>query len=145
MLSDILEPALPELFKNKCPVEPTRSFVVRDYKSSHYKEEKKLIDDLQVEWLEGLDSPVLPVLMEQKGRMMWDHDGVCGCGRRTYLFGQCLKCIENDRDDEERARAEAELEHEPVAAEEDVPPAEGPSVAANVGVSEYFESNTTFD
>ena len=101
--------------------------VVRDYKSSHYKEEKKLVDDLQVEWLEGLDSPALPVLMESKGRLMWDHDGVCVCGRRTYLFGQCLRCLENERDDEERERAQADFEQEPVVVEEDVPPAAGPT------------------
>ena len=24
---------------------------------------------------------------------MFDHGGICPCGRRTYLFGQCVKCI----------------------------------------------------
>ena len=25
--------------------------------------------------------------------VMFDHGGICPCGRRTYLFGQCVKCI----------------------------------------------------
>ena len=28
--------------------------------------------------------------------MVFDHGGICPCGRRTYLFGQCVKCIGNE-------------------------------------------------
>ena len=41
---------------------------------------------------------------------MWEHDGVCGCGRRTYLFGQCFRCLKEEADEAEKVRAEAELD-----------------------------------
>ena len=27
---------------------------------------------------------------------MWDHDGLCACGKRTYLFSRCPSCIEQE-------------------------------------------------
>ena len=30
------------------------------------------------------------------GREMWDHDGVCSCGRKALLFGQCARCLKDE-------------------------------------------------
>mgnify|MGYP003327371213 CR=1 FL=1 len=65
-----------------------------------------------MEKIDGLDKEALNVLVTQPARMMWDHEGVCTCGRRTYLFGQCFKCLSIDRAEDERERAEAELEED---------------------------------
>ena len=27
---------------------------------------------------------------------MWEHQGRCPCGKRSYLFGQCSKCLKED-------------------------------------------------
>ena len=57
--------------------------------------------------IESLNVTVLQVLIERPARMMWEHDGQCGSGRRTYLFGQCFRCLAVDEQD---ARDEAKLE-----------------------------------
>ena len=44
--------------------------------------------------------------MQGADRTVWEHHGVCRCGRRTYMFGQCLKCIRDEAVD----RHEAQLE-----------------------------------
>ena len=41
---------------------------------------------------------------------MWDHNGVCACGRRTFLFGQCMRCLAVDRADAEKEQAANEHE-----------------------------------
>ena len=33
---------------------------------------------------------------EEPSREMWDHDGLCACGKRTYLFSRCPSCIEQE-------------------------------------------------
>ena len=32
-------------------------------------------------------------LWAARGQEMWSHEGVCSCGRKTYLFGQCARCL----------------------------------------------------
>ena len=44
---------------------------------------------------------------------MWSHHGRCACGRRTYLFAQCVHCARleaNERHHEAQARADKEEE-----------------------------------
>ena len=56
---------------------------------------------------------------------MWDHDGVCACGKRTYLFCQCFKCLQEEMRDDERKRAEQEWDEEVYPTpEEDTPDAQ---------------------
>ena len=61
LMLDLLRPALPELFKNDCPVEDVRSFCIKSYKSSHYEDEKTLGIDLKLEMIENLSVTVLQV------------------------------------------------------------------------------------
>ena len=46
--------------------------------------------------MEALDCVPLTGLLEIQNRFMWEHNGDCGCGRKTYLSGQCMKCLEDD-------------------------------------------------
>ena len=50
--------------------------------------------------------------------LMWEHQGRCPCGRRSYLFGQCSKCLQEERD--AKAAAPAESPHEQPKEEEPV-------------------------
>ena len=34
--------------------------------------------------------------MDRRPRLMWEHDGQCQCGKKTYLAGQCRKCALED-------------------------------------------------
>ena len=35
-------------------------------------------------------------MLSEPSREMWDHDGLCACGKRTYLFSRCPSCIEQE-------------------------------------------------
>ena len=55
---------------------------------------------------------------------MWEHNGRCMCGRKTYLFAQCNKCLHED------ASLLKEITTEEAEAPE--PPVEGPSLEVPV-------------
>ena len=38
---------------------------------------------------------------------MWEHNGVCSCGERTFLFSQCRKCLEMEAQNRQVEAAEA--------------------------------------
>ena len=38
----------------------------------------------------------LATAAEEPGRMIWEHDRHCQCGSRTYMFGQCFKCLKEE-------------------------------------------------
>ena len=51
-------------------------------------------------------------MLDEPSRELWDHDGTCVCGKRTYLFSRCPSCIEQEALDtaveiSERAEPEA--------------------------------------
>ena len=33
-------------------------------------------------------------MLDDPSREVWDHDGVCACGKKTYLFSRCPSCIQ---------------------------------------------------
>ena len=35
-------------------------------------------------------------LVARRPLAVWDHSGVCACGRKTYSFGQCSKCLRGE-------------------------------------------------
>ena len=52
-------------------------------------------------------------VMDRRPRLMWEHEGQCQCGRKTYLAGQCRKCALEDAEErhahrERQAAQEAE-------------------------------------
>jgi hypothetical protein len=53
-------------------------------------------------------------VMDRRPRLMWEHEGQCQCGRKTYLAGQCRKCALEDAEErhihrERQAAQEAEI------------------------------------
>ena len=40
-------------------------------------------------------------MLDEPSREVWDHDGVCACGTRTYLFSRCPSCIQAEASDDE--------------------------------------------
>ena len=52
-------------------------------------------------------------MFAEPARDVWEHDGLCSCGKKTYLVSRCPACIEKEAQDEvvemqERAEAAAE-------------------------------------
>ena len=39
-------------------------------------------------------------MLAEPGREVWEHDGLCPCGKKTYLFSRCPACIEKEAQDE---------------------------------------------
>ena len=66
---------------------------------------------------------------------MWEHQGKCPCGRRSYLLGQCSKCLKEERelkDDEEAAKAHADI-YKRICEDEAMFDLEDQRAEANVG------------
>ena len=87
--------------------------MMRDYKSAAYDAEKQFAEETEIEMIDGLEKEVFNNLVRQDSRLMWDHEGVCPtCGKRTYLFSQCLDCLKNENDADEMRRSDAEREED---------------------------------
>ena len=46
--------------------------------------------------------------MQNKNRLIWQHDGKCSCGRRTFLFGRCPRCIKEEAQESLNRKMEEE-------------------------------------
>ena len=46
--------------------------------------------------------------LERESKEIWEHQGLCACGRRTRLFGQCMQCIAPEHAENVQVRAEQE-------------------------------------
>ncbi|CAE7929806.1 pol, partial [Symbiodinium sp. KB8] len=44
----------------------------------------------------GIEEASVRGMLAEPSREMWDHDGLCACGKRTYLFSRCPACIEQE-------------------------------------------------
>ena len=55
--------------------------------------------------VKDLVSPPLASLAQEPAREHWEHDGKCACGKRTYVFGRCVSCIEKEAVDDLSAGA----------------------------------------
>ena len=51
---------------------------------------------LRLDSSKGIEEASIRGMLEEPSREMWDHDGLCSCGKRTYLFSRCPACIEQE-------------------------------------------------
>ena len=122
---DRLRTGVPELFQKDCPVEAVKTYGVKVPKAPHYKEEREFYEALRIPLVNGPGDLPLAMAVEEPGRMSWEHDGQCQCGSRTYLFGQCFKCLKAEiaeRNQDIVERAVEQDQADPVAEGEDVVP-----------------------
>ena len=91
-----LKEAVPELYKETSAVEVVPTFCVAAAPGKLYHEIKEFGSHPLRKIVQEMKSIPLQGLLEQKNRLIWEHGGECGCGRRTYLFGQCMKCLAED-------------------------------------------------
>jgi hypothetical protein len=117
---DLLKSACPELVRAH-PVEPLIGHGLVK-KNSALKEEK--LDCLKLFKMpvhESFAGVPWEALAKAPPREYWEHNGVCQCGKRTYLFGQCPNCLQQESLD----RAEEVLKGLESKEQEVVPPGEG--------------------
>ena len=75
----------------------------------HYVETKELFELAKVEVATSLDAIPLTALLDIPPTLMWEHDGKCVCGKRTFLFGLCPKCLEEEAQLREERSPEDDL------------------------------------
>ena len=51
---------------------------------------------LRLDGSKGIEESSIRGMLGEPSREMWDHDGLCACGKRTYLFSRCPSCIEQE-------------------------------------------------
>ena len=115
---DKIKLACPEMFQ-AYPIQPRRTLSWKDSKAIHYLETKALLEAAKVEVVENIGAIPSINLLQVPPLLMWEHEGRCPCGKRTFLFSQCPKCLREDTLLAEEA-AEGEItvkEQEPVSLE----------------------------
>ena len=102
--------AAPEFFASY-PVASRRTLGWKDEKSLHYLETKAFFEAAHIKVATSFSAVPLGALVEIPPTLMWEHQGRCQCGRRSYLFGQCSKCLKEEmleKAAEEQRRLEEE-------------------------------------
>ena len=51
---------------------------------------------LRLDPSKGIEEASVRGMLAEPSREMWDHDGLCACGKRAYLFSRCPACIEQE-------------------------------------------------
>ena len=84
-----LRRAVPEMFDLSSPWEglPT-TFVVTKHSPLHSKE-VELCERLRLVTVPKIQDVLLLQMLERPAKLMWEHNGKCMCGRRTFLHGLC--------------------------------------------------------
>ena len=92
----LLESALPEAFDQSFPVAGPPAHGIMDGTGPGYEETRELLEKLGVSSVRSISEVDWQEVLSARGTEMWEHDGLCACGRRTYLFGRCGRCLKED-------------------------------------------------
>ena len=106
---DVMQ-ACPEIRK-EFSVEPLKGFGVST-KQGRPDDTAAMFETLRLSKVEGIDALNLRSLLLEPSREMWEHSGVCSCGKRTYLFSRCPACIEKEAHEVLEAVLEGEHDRE---------------------------------
>ena len=49
---------------------------------------------LRLDGARSIEDAAIRSMLDEPSREVWDHDGVCSCGKETYLFSRCPSCIQ---------------------------------------------------
>ena len=118
LMPDRIRAAVPELYRLNQPTEAMKVYVAQlgmgpQSRGLHYDEVKTFASELHVPFVKDMDSVPLSGLVQEPNRLVWEHDGVCICGKRTYFLPRCARCFTEDKQEEvqiaaEQKQAEAE-------------------------------------
>ena len=103
---ELLKAACPEVLR-PFPIDPIKGYGI----SRHESKEADMVLALGLGALKAVADVPLCSLVQEPGREVWEHDGRCSCGKRAYLFGRCVSCIEKEAADDLLSKA-AEREEE---------------------------------
>ena len=100
----LLQAACPEVGRD-FPVEPVRGFGVVS-RVPKEEEIRQIAEVLKVGMVKDVTDVHLTSLAREPKREVWEHDGKCSCGKRSYVFARCVTCIEKEAADDLRAATE---------------------------------------
>ena len=98
--------AVPEMFDLTSPWEGLPTAFVETKHSPLHPKEKELRERLRLPAYPKLQDVLLQQMLERPARLMWEHNGKCMCGRRTFLHGLCDKCAREDAIDRHQAASQ---------------------------------------
>ena len=107
---DLLKKCNPEMFDQEFPVEGLPVYGVITDSDRHSDQQRSLFRSAGVEKVRDLSFVDWQMLLGRPPREMWSHTGKCQCGRRTFLFGQCPRCIRDEALDRLSKAQEEHLE-----------------------------------
>ena len=88
---------------------PLPLWVITERRSTQYDILKAFLSELKLAHVTELGAIPFGQLVTNTARLMWDHDGECSCGRRTYLMSQCIKCLEEELTEKAKDESDAAL------------------------------------
>ncbi|CAK8988949.1 unnamed protein product [Durusdinium trenchii] len=112
---ELLKEACPEMFKPH-PLESIPRLGLLEGEVPRKEEIREFLGAAGVVLVETWDSILWKGWLEKPSKDIWEHGGLCACGRRTRLFGQCMECIAQEHSEDKLARA---LKEEEECVEED--------------------------
>ena len=69
---------------------------------------EEVLKALRLDAARSIEDSSIRGMLDEPSRELWDHDGTCVCGKRTYSFSRCPSCIALDTAVEISERAEPE-------------------------------------
>ena len=103
-----LKQAAPDMF-SPYPVASRRVLAWKDMNILHYVETKAFYEAASVEIFPEFSSLPLYEIVQAPPELMWEHDGKCLCGRRSFLFSLCRYCLEEEAREKEESRQEEQF------------------------------------
>ena len=108
--SDLLKRACPEVTR-PFPVEPVKGYGVIT-RGPREDDIRQVAVVLNLGVLKDIADVQLMSLAREPTREVWEHSGKCSCGKRAYVFGRCVSCVEKEAQDDLRASVQAREEEE---------------------------------
>ena len=93
---EVLKLAAPELFE-EYPVPSRQTWSWKDPNTLHYHDVAALLMEARISVAITLGAVPFMHLAKTPTAVMWAHNGKCQCGRRSYLFGWCSKCLQDEK------------------------------------------------
>jgi hypothetical protein len=93
---ELLKQSLPEAFQAH-PLKAIPRFGILDRNVPNKEEMIALLTALGIPEMENFGKIAWKDWENNPPREMWKHTGKCSCGRQTFLFGQCMRCIAADQ------------------------------------------------
>ena len=106
--TEVVERSLPEAYVEDYPVENRPTYGIME-ECPKKDEVRALLERMKVRESENWSAVPLDQTLRARSPEVWSHEGVCACGRKTYLFARCPRCIREEAAERHQEQLEKEL------------------------------------